>query len=279
MQKAYICGCVRNCAQHLSNVFANIDRIGSLFAEVRILIAYDESDDGSLDVLEQLASTRANMRILLNAKPLTHIRTQNISNARNLLLDTMRHDPDHEEFTYFMMIDCDDVCSGNMNLAYLAKYIESDEMMAKWDSISFNRKDYYDVWAFSNDPHVFSCWNWESRQVSLQWVHTLRKWIQTELAKLTPDDLMTCYGAFNGFAVYRMSIFLKCRYEWNMRTVVQYIPREWLIRQSAILNKRIYFAQTMDDCEHRYFHLYAHLEHGAKNRISPLCLFDDDVAN
>ena len=166
MQKAYICGCVRNCAQHLPKVFANIDRIGSLFSEIRILIAYDESTDGSLQVLNHLALSRPYMRILVNYHPMTNIRTQNISNARNLMLETIRSDIDHRDFAYFMMIDCDEVCGRNMNLEHLARFVNPTESIESWDSISFNRGDYYDIWAFSNDPYVASCWNWENTQVT-----------------------------------------------------------------------------------------------------------------
>jgi len=304
MQKAYICGCVRNCAQHLPKVFANIDRIGSLFAEIRILIAYDESTDGSLQVLNDLAEARPYMRILVNYHPMTNIRTQNISNARNLMLTTIRQDADHRDFAYFMMIDCDEVCGRNMNLEHLARFVnptETNEIVA-WDSISFNRGDYYDIWAFSNDPYVASCWNWENRQTSYQFVCFLKKWIINELAKMGPDDLMPCYSAFNGFAIYRMSTYINCRYEWNINHVMEITPKEWVEKQSNLLRKlmnsaprskfissgwiakqsnesnmHVYFTPTMDDCEHRYFHLQAVIEKGAKNWITPLCLFDEDA--
>jgi hypothetical protein len=219
------------------------------------------------------------MRILVNFHPMTNIRTQNISNARNLLLSTIRQDADHREFAYFMMIDCDEVCGRNMNLQHLDKFVNpvnntTITSAQSWDSISFNRGDYYDIWAFSNDPCVASCWNWENRHTSHMWTLSLKKWIIDELAKLGPDDLMPCYSAFNGFALYRMSTYIDCHYEWNMQKVMEFIPQEWINKQFSIIKKP--FFMSVGDCEHRFFHIQAVLEKGAKNWITPLCLFDED---
>jgi hypothetical protein len=213
------------------------------------------------------------MRILVNFHPRTNIRTQNISNARNLLLTTIRQDADHRDFAYFIMMDCDDACASTMNLQPLAKYINPTTEIRAWDSISFNRKTkYYDIWAFSNDPYVASCWNWENINTSEIWKNVLRKWITDELAKLGPDDLMPCYSAFNGLAVYRMSTYIDCHYEWNMQTVMEYIPKDWLHKNFSIMKKQYFI--TSCDCEHRYFHIQAILEKGAKNWISPFYLFE-----
>ena len=48
-----ICGPVKNCAPYLPKVLANIERIGSVFADYKIVIYYDKSPDNTLDILKQ----------------------------------------------------------------------------------------------------------------------------------------------------------------------------------------------------------------------------------
>jgi len=49
--KCCICGTVRNCGLYLEKVLQNIEKIGSLFSDYKIVIDYDESNDNSLEIL------------------------------------------------------------------------------------------------------------------------------------------------------------------------------------------------------------------------------------
>lgn len=48
MSSCLICGCVRNCEQHLDKVFDNIKKIQSLFDNTKIIISFDVSEDFTL---------------------------------------------------------------------------------------------------------------------------------------------------------------------------------------------------------------------------------------
>ena len=48
-----ICGPVKNCGPYLRKVFDNIEKIGSLFDDYKILIFYDKSNDNTLDILKE----------------------------------------------------------------------------------------------------------------------------------------------------------------------------------------------------------------------------------
>ena len=50
------------------------------------------------------------------------------------------------------MIDCDDVCASAMNLTAFTKNIKRKD----WDALSFNTRNYYDLWALSIYPLVNS---------------------------------------------------------------------------------------------------------------------------
>jgi hypothetical protein len=46
-----ICGPVKNCAPYLNKVFENIEKIGSIFDDYKIVLYYDRSTDNTLNML------------------------------------------------------------------------------------------------------------------------------------------------------------------------------------------------------------------------------------
>ena len=86
--KSFICGCVRNSSKFLPKVFHNIQLITKLFDDFQIIIAFDVSEDNTYEMLLNYKSTWGEkMKILLNPNQLSLSRTQNISNARNMIVD------------------------------------------------------------------------------------------------------------------------------------------------------------------------------------------------
>ena len=283
MTGAFICGCVRNCEKYIDSVFNAIKQIESVFSETRIIIAYDESSDKSLLKLAQYKHLRGDkMDVLINRQPLSPYRTQNIANARNSILAKMRED--ETQFPIFIMMDFDDVCAAPLDLEVLKRALTRE---SEWDSISFNRPGYYDIWAVSLKPFVYSAWGWtEPREV----VRIMRNYIMDKLDKLNQTELLECSSAFNGFALYKSSVFLGCSYDW--RRPLEYISvedieknREALVKHSRLAeeSRGIITRYPLDksveepDCEHRSFHMSAISRFGARIRISPEILFSHEI--
>lgn len=286
--KTYICGCVRNCAEHLPAVFANIEKIAELFDDYHIVMAYDQSTDMSLRVLCDIKKRIPKLEILVNRKLLNDFRTENIANARNELLKYMRKQQENSinsDFNYFIMIDMDDVCAGTMNLDVLRKHIDierntnksnkSNNTVQMWDALSFNRDIYYDAWALSIKPYAFSCWHFLNGG---EIVRIIRKYIQTKLAEIAgseePNKLLECMSAFNGFAIYRMSKFENVQYEWSVEKNIEIISPELIENMAKVVEQPLSLHRP-DDCEHRYFHIRATQLNGARICISPDYLFTD----
>jgi|LauGreDrversion4_2_1035121.scaffolds.fasta_scaffold98206_1 hypothetical protein len=270
--RVFICGTTRNCEHHIDKVFENIHKIVDLFADFRIIIAFDVSEDATLLKLTQHKRVLGEkLQILINRNPVSHVRTENISNARNACMNKMR---DEIQFgfsaEYFIVMDMDDVCSSPMDLDVFKRAMDKND---KWDSISFNREGYYDIWALSIDKYIYSCWGWLSPWEVVD--HT-RKYIIDKLGKIPKDELVECRSAFNGFAVYRISKFLDCHYDWRM-------PKQYMTLEVLEENRRILWnvgsrspldIQTDEpDCEHRAFHMMATAKNGSRIRISPEILF------
>lgn len=262
--KTFICGSVINCAPYLHNIFANILSILSLFEDFHIIMSVDPCSDNTMNILIDYKKKYGNkMDILYNTNPLSNIRVERINNSRNRILNQIRRL--NKDFSHFIMLDCDDVCATKIKPEVLSKYLNRGD----WDSLSFNRKDYYDIWALSFQPYMFSCWNFPNAH---EVVKNTRIEIKNQLANIDQDDLLSCYSAFNGFAIYKISKFLNCDYSW----IIDYSYfSQVMIDENIKYTKTMPFKRVPDqDCEHRAFHFQAIRKNHAKIRISPLYLFE-----
>ena len=61
-----ICGPVKNCGPYLDKVFENIEKIGSLFDDYKIVIYYDKSKDNTLQKLKEYQSRNPRMILYVN---------------------------------------------------------------------------------------------------------------------------------------------------------------------------------------------------------------------
>lgn len=264
-----ICGVARNCGKYLPSVLKNMENLGTLFNDYKIIIVYDDSIDNTLDILKNYADNNPKTMILyINNRPLTNIRTNNIATARNICLHIVRKL--YSQWGFFIMMDCDDVNAGNLDVEPLKLYLDPFHFTL-WDALSFNREPYYDLWALSIYPYIFSYSHFVDGKN--KWNHYL-DFIFSKLKNKREKntELISVYSAFNGFAIYKMNPFIKCVYDGNFR--MDYIPTNLLTANIRAAGKIMTngFPEN-GDCEHRFFHFSAVLNYGAKIRISPLTIF------
>ena len=278
--------CVYNNERGLPSVLSNIVNISQskLFDKITIVAFYDASADKSYSILESFKNQHQHSKsgfsselietvIISNDKKeirmsfgnasrvMDKTRTMRIANARNQILNYMRSAQKQGAFNkYFIMMDSNEyACVGQINIDTLRSAMQrSDE----WDSISFDREaGYYDYWALSFDPHIYSFYHVQNKNETLQDMVTS---FATKLnASRDSQDLIPVYSAFNGFAIYKTNIFLNCSYSSLIH--IQLFPKHLLPRK--LLN------HFKNDCEHRKFHLEAIKKNGARIMVSPLSIF------
>ena len=255
-----ICGAVKNVGKYLDKIFSNIEKIGSLFENYVIIFYYDHSTDNTLQKMKEYQAKVGVDRFIfyVNIVPISKYRTHRIANARNNCLQIIKNN--YIDWPYFIMIDCDDRCSENVKINILKKYLGRND----WDSLSFNKKDYYDIWALSIRPYMFSFVHFKSNALI-----SMKKYIDKLLKKVPPGGLLKCASAFNGFAIYRTNKFINCVYDGRPR--LDLIPNSVLKTNKKVLNSEIY--SGAEDCEHRSFHLEAIRKYGARIRISSEIVF------
>lgn len=261
-------GCVRNCARFLDSIFENIITLSKEFSPsaVHIVIVLDPtSSDSSKEKLDSWREKFGKFTILLQTCFSSH-RTHRIAACRNQILDFLRHTLYDNEF--FVMMDFDDVCTGPLNIQALKAALKHKQ---EWDSVSFNRDFYYDIWALSIKPFIHSCWSWGRYADNLKAAVKMRDTITETLSEMERkgDLFYPCFSAFNGFAVYRTSIFLKKDLSYSGEP---FILEKYMKDNESAVGMKFAF-NNPEDCEHRAFHINAMNNYGARIRICSMKLF------
>jgi len=265
-----ICGPVKNCGPYLQKNLSNMEKIGSLFDDYKILIYYDESSDDSLQILKDYQKNNPKMLLYVNSVPMSQFRTHNIATARNFCLNYVKQNID--TFPYFVMMDMDDVNCKQLNLEPLARSL----MREDWDALSFNTNPaYYDIWGLSIWPYCFSYNHFEN---NVQFYTIIQDYVTELLNKLPEGDLLPCISSFNGLSIYRTNKFLNTYYDGNIRLDI--VPGVNILAHSKATGSKLVFKKYVtsdgryEDCEHRAFHIQARQNSGARIMISPEVLFN-----
>ena len=236
-----ICGCVRNCQKYLKDVFNNISLIQKELNIIKIIVAFDESEDDTLIELNKLKEL-FNLEILINKNKLTSHRTLNISNARNMLLDYLINN--ENKIDYFIMMDFDDICSKPINIDVL-----TESLSFEWDCITYNNENYYDFWALAIDDYEISCWHWNNPKIiiNLMKKNLINKFNESD------NNIIECISAFNGFGIYNFSKFNNIRYSPFINLNLYNLNKIKYIQN--LTNLKVVNLKHKLDCEHKNFHL------------------------
>ena len=208
------------------------------------------------------------MKIHHNKIYKSYYRTHRLAFGRNYCLRIIKNHFPH--FKYFIMMDFDNVCSDKINIDVIKKYL----YINSWDALSFNRQNYYDLWALSIRPYIFSYVHFKNPYVVL---NNMGIHINNLLNSLEKDELLPCFSAFNGFAIYKTDIFKDCIYDGKIR--LDLIPKEYLMEtmkknsSDITFNEESWLSSKNEDCEHRSFHFDAINKKNARIFISPDKLF------
>jgi hypothetical protein len=264
MMKAVCCMTVRDCAQYLWSIFSNLERLRKLFQEFTLLVAYDHCVDGSEIFLTYFKSVSSFKVVLLPSDTDSPLRTVRIADARNRCLDYM----DTLDNDVHFMVDADDVNIKPWNITLLKYYLEKGE----WDCVSFNRPDYYDIWALMYPPFKHHCWGF--RNHSRQVVQYMKEDVMKRLEEC--NEWIPCESAFNGFAMYITKRFKGIRYDGTYRAIqpmITNVERQNTLVALSPLNLPLELdEQFPQSCEHLYYHLSAIQKKGVRIFISKYML-------
>lgn len=252
MSSCLICGCVKNCETYLDNVFKNIEKIQKLFIKSKIIISFDISNDFTLKKLIELKQN-FDIDIIINKDPLTNIRTLNIENARNKIIEKIYNE--YSDYNYFIMIDMDDVSSKPINIDVLQEILDEKKINI-WDGLFFNNENYYDFWALSFKDFQYSCWHSNDNK---KLINLMNKEFKHEIIN---KEFMECQSAFGGFGIYKIAKFINCKYRSLIDLTL--FNNDNFKNLYNKYNIKFIIQPDLYDCEHRYFHLNAIKQNNVK---------------
>lgn len=268
MNKCCICAAVKDVGCHLPAIFANMEKIGNIFQDYRVVFFYDTSDlsyDNTLDVIKEYQTRNAKVSLIINPTPLSNAsKTRKLAHARNACLQYIREKC--PTFQYFVVINCHEIGTQPIKIDRFKKYLQRTD----WDALSFRRSHYYDLWALSMRDLIYSCWHFQKPHT----IPVYQKAIDSALRDCPSGGLIQVYSAFGGFAIYRTHKFIDCMYDGSSR--LDLMP-PFLLKKNIELCGAIAPYQwdgPDQDCEHRSFHIEAKLKNNAKIAIAPESLFD-----
>jgi glycosyltransferase involved in cell wall biosynthesis len=270
--KCCFCGTVRNCASYLEKNLQNIEILSRLFEDYEIMIVYDKSSDNSLEILKKYKEKNNKLNLYVIPKLISRFRTHRLAHARNICLNYVRQN----NYQLFIMMDLDDVNAKHVQPEILQEYLH-DEKINLWDSLSFNSSPkYYDIWALSIYPYCFSYIHFTNN--SHHNYDSIQNYIDNILKnKKNENQLTQCISAFNGFSIYKTTMFKNCFYDGRLNLLK--IPKKYIFRHlkasrgNFILHDYGNVDGRFEECEHRLFHISAIKKNNARIMISPHCLF------
>jgi hypothetical protein len=170
------------------------------------------------------------------------------------------------------MIDADDVNIEKWDLEVIKKYLNDET----WDALSFNRKvsGYYDIWALAFEDYKHHCWGFIPPAQCRGICKKMADDITNKLNTLSEYELLECWSAFNGFAIYRTYKFRDIKYDGSYENIKNIINNE---EREITLNKLkneleipyLYINENyIECCEHLYYHFSAIQKNNARIRIS-----------
>jgi hypothetical protein len=202
-----ICGLARNVAAHLPRTKARIERMGSMFADYRVLVYENDSADATPAILNRWAA--ANDRVTAISQQCGKeqhgsvrcpIRGNDMAGYRNLCQREIQNR--WSDFDYVCVLDMDLV--GGFSYDGIAHSFGSQP----WDCVGsygiiyqrhkldLNRSLHYDVWAFRRFGSYDELDGTEGNLMSWQ----------------RGEALEPVYSSFGGLGLYRMPAWLSAQY-------------------------------------------------------------------
>jgi len=267
MNNIALCFCVRNCEKYLAGIFSNIALLKTLNVNVFSVFVYDNCSDKSKYMLEEYQKKNMDSVIIRNIINNSNWRTERIAKARNTCLDIVYNELDN--ITFHIMIDCDDVCVNKWNINVINNYLFNFDN-DNWDCISFNRDDYYDIWALMFNDFKHHCLGFNNNTDRV--IGIMKNAIKQQLNTCKSNSIEVI-SAFNGFCIYKTNKFKGFYYDGLYSTIKKLITEEERI--NTIRKFKEYGLDvtikdnSIESCEHLFYHLTA-FKKGCKIKVSKL---------
>lgn len=259
----YFGGCVKGelvSDTSLKGVRENILRVSSYFESYSIILYADLNaksrySDAFKDMSVEFILEPDNSNDFVRTTRLGIGRTKVLNHVQKLASSVRG-----EHRAFLIVMDFDEVNEKPFNITNFEYVINR---LNEWDAVSFNRKDYYDIWALRYRQFNLNVWQFEEPDYGQLKIGEYMKTDITERLKQNDPFFLPVYSAFNGFAMYKLRYTKHCKYGTGFDSTIPYCQ-----------NKVDCSEGRAQDCEHVDFHRCMISKHNAKVMIFNGCLSD-----
>ena len=209
-----VTGLARNVAKHLHIEIIKIENeLKKVFNLVNFLIIESDSNDDTLEVLENLKKTKNNFnyRCLGQLDRTYPNRIERLTLCRNTYVQEIRENKMYSKTEFIMVIDFD-LKNNRLNLTVLKDLIDKNN----WSGLFANQTgSYYDIYALRKKDWVEKDCFSEYRQLKKRYKPEKAKEIAiwSKMIKISKTaKMISVDSAFGGLGLYRKNLFLEHDY-------------------------------------------------------------------
>lgn len=213
---AVFVGPVRNCSPFINDVIKNIENIGSLFKSYSIVFVESDSDDDSLELLQEYKKDKENVHIITlgDIRDEVKSRTIRIGINRNVGIKFCEDNGLLDSHEFYIPMEIDDVNAKPINLEGVLSCFKYD--LDSWDGMTANQTTYYDLWTLRKEGWLnYDCWYEldRNRPPYMSRDEAYNILIGSRHIKVPKNyGLIEVDSAHGGLSIYKSSISKGCRY-------------------------------------------------------------------
>lgn len=204
--KIIIAGITRNNAPDLPIMIKTIEHIGGFFADYRVVLFENDSNDGTKEKLSAWKVRNSKVEVLsenYNIEKRPSIKF--LADARNKYIKAIQG-LQYVDFDMVLMIDMD------MSFGVDVRGIQdSFAKIEIWDGICSNG-------IFKNTGEMFDAFAFRNQEFPLQFPNAVYATVNDTLSRIQKvypagSNLVPVYSCFGGMAIYKKSAILNCEYD------------------------------------------------------------------
>jgi hypothetical protein len=202
LSSVVLVGTARSIESHLPKTFETIKMICDCFEKSNVIIYENDSNDKTLEQLQNWAQDKANVEIITEQN-VPGLRTHRLAHGRNIIMSKALQ----LNTEYIVVMDLDDVNNELTKDAFMTSFNYPN---VDWAVMTANQSGkYYDLWALRtyDDWLPFDCW-------ACTKTDTVDNCVSSRLKHIRPDEpLINVKSAFGGLGIYKTKYLDGCKYD------------------------------------------------------------------
>ena len=215
--KVVFAGCAKNCGKYLPQTLDNIKFYSSLFKKSYTIIVENGSEDNTKEILRNNQG-KNNLFLFRDDLNILSHRCQRLEISRNLIIDTIKSNPELKSYDIFIMLDLDDMGIFRIDEKDITNSVNFLFSHEKNAAVFANQLGtYYDMWALKDENYCKDDFWVEVLKLLIKYKNAKENFSNQHFEKVKKDFIekkifsfkrdhppILVKSAFGGFGIYKM---------------------------------------------------------------------------